>query len=190
MRKHWDVTGGNSDRCRLHCFRFGLLKLGRNSAIVAGNHAPGRLGLPRGGRDGGSKNGCCRRTLCRRQQLLLLVRQILREVLSDSSWGNRQKTFSIRPDFAAERRGWKRLGDRSYGLTLRRRERSDVNQPDHLWIVSRLRDNHSPIRMAHKQYRSILQRDGAPGGGNVVSQRGQWVLHGDHMQSFGLKQWN
>ena len=27
--------------------------------------------------------------------------QILREVLSDSLWGNRQKTFSIRADFAA-----------------------------------------------------------------------------------------
>jgi hypothetical protein len=42
--------------------------------------------------------------------------------------------------------------------------------------------------MAHKQYRSILQCDGALGGGNVISQRGQWVLHRDHMQSFGLKQ--
>src|SRR5438552_2952295 len=149
VRKHWHVTGVDSDRSSLHCLRFSLLKLRRNSAVAAGNHAPGRPGLPRGSRDGGSKNSRCCGTLCRRQQLLLLVRQILREVLRDSLWGNRQKTFSIRPDFAAERRGWKRFGDRSHRLALRRRERSDENQPDHLGIVSRLRDHHSPIGMAH-----------------------------------------
>src|SRR6202011_4013248 len=127
MRKHWHVTGGNSDRSSLHCRRFGLLKLRRNSAIVAGNHAPGRLGLPRGGRDCGSKNGCRGGTLRRRQQLLLLVWQILREVVCDSLWGHRQKTFSVRPNFAAQRGGRKRFGDGSNGLTLRRRERSHID---------------------------------------------------------------
>src|SRR5580704_7471303 len=101
MRKHWHVTGGDSDRSSLHCRRFGLLELRRNSTIVASNHAPRWLGPPRGGRDCGSKNSGCRGTLRRRQQLLLLVWQILREVLSDSLWGHRQKTFSICPDFAA-----------------------------------------------------------------------------------------
>src|SRR5207244_10922407 len=97
VRKHWHVTGGNSDRCSLHCSRFGLLKLWRNSAIVAGNHAPRWLGLPCGGRDCGPKNSCCCGTLCRRQQLLLVVWQILGEVFSDSLWAHGQKTFSIRP---------------------------------------------------------------------------------------------
>src|SRR5712671_6324740 len=190
MRKHWHVAGGDSDRCSLHYRRFGFLKIERDSAIVACDHAPRWLDLPRRGRDCGSENSSCRGSLCRRQQLLLFVWQVLREVLSDSLWGNRQKTFSIRPDVAAERRGWKRLGDRSHGLTLRRRERSDINQSDHLWIVSRLGDHHSPVGMAHQQYRSILQCDGAAGGGNVVGQRGQWILYSDHMQSLGLEQWN
>src|SRR5882724_8635970 len=101
MRKHWHVTGEERDRCSLHCCRFGLLKLRRNSAIVAGNHAPRWLCPPRGGRDCGPKNSCCCGTLCRRQQLLLLVWQILGEVFSNSLWGHRQKTFKIRPDFAA-----------------------------------------------------------------------------------------
>src|SRR5580693_3733472 len=149
VRKHWHVTGGDSDRSSLHCRRFGLLEFGGNSAVVAGNHAPGRLGLPRGSRDGGSKNSRCCGTLCRCQQLLLLVRQILREVLGYPFRGHGQKTFGIRPDFAAQRRRWKRPGDRSHGLALRRRERSDENQPDHLGIVSRLRDHHSPIGMAY-----------------------------------------
>src|SRR5216684_1456980 len=73
MRKHWHVTGGNSDRCSLHCLRFGLLKLWRNSAIVAGNHVPRWLGLPRGGRDRGPKYSRCCRSLCRRQHLLFFV---------------------------------------------------------------------------------------------------------------------
>src|SRR5437016_10208428 len=101
VRKHWHVTGGNSDRCSLDCRRFGLLKLRRNSAIVAGNHAPGWLGLPRGGGDCGPENSGCGGTLCRRQQLLLVVWQILGEVFSDSLWGHCQKTFSICPDFSA-----------------------------------------------------------------------------------------
>src|SRR6266478_4347482 len=119
---------------------FGLFEFRRNSAVVAGNHAPARLGLPRGSRDGGSKNSRRCGTLCRCQQLLLLVRKILREVLGDPFRSHGQKTFGIGADFAAERRRWKRFGDRSHGLALRRRDRSDVNQPDHLWIVSRLRD--------------------------------------------------
>src|SRR6267143_1638584 len=96
VRKHWHVAGGNSDRCSLYCRRFGLLKLRRNSAIVAGNHAPRWLGLPRGRGDCGPKNCCCCGTLRRRQQLLLVVCQILGEVFSDSLWGHAQKTFSIR----------------------------------------------------------------------------------------------
>src|ERR1700693_199610 len=48
VRKHWHVTGGNSDRCSLHCHRFGLLKLRRDSTIVTRNHAPRWLGPPRG----------------------------------------------------------------------------------------------------------------------------------------------
>src|SRR5712672_2940141 len=101
VRKHWHVTGGNSNRCSLYCRRFGLLKLRRNSAIVAGNHAPRWLGRPRGGGDRGPKNSRGGGALCRRQQLLLVVCQILGEVFSDSLWGHAQKTFSIRPDFAA-----------------------------------------------------------------------------------------
>src|SRR6266446_5321699 len=139
VRKHWHVTGGNSDRCSPNCRRFGFLKLRRNSAVIAGNYAPGWLGLPRGGRDCGPKNSCCCGTLCRRQQLLLVVWQILGEVFCNSLWGHRQKTFSIRPDFAAQRSRRKRFGDRSNGLTIRRRERSHINQPNHLWIVSCLR---------------------------------------------------
>src|SRR5882724_11871701 len=101
VRKHWHVTGGNSDRCSLQCRRFSLLKFRRNSSIIACNHAPRWLGLPRGGRDCSSENSGCCGTLCRRQQLLLLVWQIPGEVFRDSLWGHRQKTFSIRPDFAA-----------------------------------------------------------------------------------------
>src|SRR6266404_325977 len=101
VRKHWYVTGGDSDRNSVHrrCFR--PLKLRGNSAIVAGNHAPGWLGFPRGGRDCAPENSRCCGTLCRRQDLLLLVWQILGEVFGDSLWGHRQKTFSIRPDFTA-----------------------------------------------------------------------------------------
>src|SRR5882724_12930601 len=73
VRKHRHVTGGNSDRCSLHCSRFGFLKLWRNSAIVAGDHIPRWLGLPRGGRDRGPKYSRCCRSLCRRQHLLLFV---------------------------------------------------------------------------------------------------------------------
>src|SRR5271169_3346692 len=101
MRKHWYMTGGNSDRCSLYCCRFGLLKLRSNGAIVAGNHVPRWFALPCGGGNCGPKNSCCRGTLCRRQQLLLVVGQILGEVFGDSLWGHCQKTFSIRPDFAA-----------------------------------------------------------------------------------------
>src|ERR1700730_4283063 len=99
--KAWALTGGNGDRSSLHRRRFGLLKLWRNSAVVARNHAPRWLRLPRGGRDGGPKNGCCCGSLRRRQYLLLLVCQILGEIFSDSLWGHRQKTFSGRPDFAS-----------------------------------------------------------------------------------------
>ncbi len=76
-------------------------RLRGNGAIVAGNHAPGWLALPCGRRDCAPENCCCCGTLCRCQQLLLLVWQILGEVFGDSLWGHRQKTFSIRPDFAA-----------------------------------------------------------------------------------------
>jgi hypothetical protein len=41
--------------------------------------------------------------------------------------------------------------------------------------------------MANQQYKAILHCDGAPGGGNIVCQRSQWILHGDHMQSPGSK---
>src|SRR6266849_5007274 len=101
MRKHWHVTRGNSDRRCFHCRGLGLFKLRRNSAIVAGNHAPRWLGLPRGGRNRGPKYSRCCRSLCRRQQLLLVVWQILGKVLGNSLWGHGQKTVSIRPDFAA-----------------------------------------------------------------------------------------
>src|ERR1700720_840877 len=101
VRKHRHVAGGNGDRSSLHRRRFGLLKLWRNSPVVARNHAPRWLRLPRGGRDCGPKNGCCRRSLRRRQYLLLLVCQILREIFSDSLWGHRKKAFSVRPDFAS-----------------------------------------------------------------------------------------
>src|SRR5205807_5272045 len=82
MRKHWHVTGGNSDRRCFHCRGFGLFKVRRNSAIVAGNHAPRWLGLPRGGRDRGPKYSRCCRSLCCRQHLLLFVCQVLRILFS------------------------------------------------------------------------------------------------------------
>src|SRR5882757_8550574 len=84
MRKHRHVAGGNGDRSSLHRRRFGLLKLRRNSTVVARNHAPRWLRLPRGGRDCGPKNGCCCGSLRRRQYLLLLVCQILGEIFCDS----------------------------------------------------------------------------------------------------------
>src|SRR5258708_1783575 len=77
MGKHWYVAGGDSDRCSLHYRRFGFLKLERDSAIVACDHAPRWLGPPRRGRDCGSENSPSRASLCRRQQLLLLVRPVL-----------------------------------------------------------------------------------------------------------------
>src|SRR5260221_4705215 len=101
VRKHRHVAGGNGDRSSLHRRRFGLLKLRRNSTVVARNHAPRWLRLPRGGRDCGPKNAYCCGSPRRRQYFLLLVCHILGEILCASRWGHRQKTFSIRPDFAS-----------------------------------------------------------------------------------------
>src|SRR5215472_9321256 len=168
MREHWHMTGGNSDRSSLHRSRFGLLKLWSNGAVVARNYKPRRFGLPGGGRDCGLENSCRRGTLCRRQYLLLIVWEILGEVFGDSLCGHGQKTTSICPDFAEQWGRRKRLGCRGYGLAFRRRERSHIDQPDYLWIVSRLRDYRSTIGMAYQQYRALLQRDGALGGGNIV----------------------
>jgi len=73
------------------------------SAFEALEKQPGRCSQSRSkmassstrGRDC-AKNGCCCGSLRRRQYLLLLVCQILREIFSDSLWGHRQKTLSVR----------------------------------------------------------------------------------------------
>src|SRR5436853_535089 len=88
------------DRVAAFARCFGFLKLRRDGAVVARNHRPRWLGLPRGGRDCGPENrGCCE-PLCRRQDLLLLIRQILGEVFGDSFLGHRQKALGIGPELA------------------------------------------------------------------------------------------
>jgi len=74
---------------------------GENSAIVAGNHAPGWLGLPRGGGDCGPENSGCGGTLCRRQQLLLVVWQILGESSAIPFGVTVRKPSASAPDFSA-----------------------------------------------------------------------------------------
>ena len=41
--------------------------------------------------------------------------------------------------------------------------------------------------MADKNYRTILIRNRSLGCRDIIGQRGQWILDGGYMQTFGLK---
>jgi hypothetical protein len=73
---------------------------------------------------------------------------------------------------AALARGWRPefRGQRRKILTGVRGARRDIDQRAHFWIGAGLADDHAGIGMPDQNRRSVLQRQRAPGRGDIVGE--------------------
>ena len=61
---------------------------------------------------------------------------------------------------------------------------------DNLRVITCLGNHYAGVGMANQYYRPVLQRDDALRRRYVVSQRGQGILHSDHMKALRLEERN
>src|SRR5215472_9579379 len=93
----------------------------------------------------------------------------------------KQITTTGREDWWHGRIGWRVCNQGIHRLAFVRSEGSDVNEPDNLWIITRLSDHRSAIRVAHENYWAILGIDNEVGCRHIARQRNGRILNYRHV---------
>jgi hypothetical protein len=185
VRQHGYVARCHFRCGGFHALRDEALQVGMNGLVLIGKDIPARFGLPCRAVELLVEQVGHRHALRCVHKLLVGLRQVSAEVLG----AGRLEPHATVSDFdLREDRGrWEFVELALGGLVGIGRQRSDIDEPDHARVNSRVRDQRAAVGVADEDRRVADTREARLDRGHVRRKRVETVLRGHHFVALGLK---